>query len=93
MTNKLKTHYFPFSIYPVYPRVFICLFIFFNLADCQSVAAVSRLTHHIEDGLQNEVYVDGGEGGPVVNGSNSAVVLPEERPGQLVQSRSLRLLR
>lgn len=48
--------------------------------------------HHVQDGLQDEVYVDGGETRPVVHRSNAAVVFPEEGPGQLVQSRALRLL-
>lgn len=46
----------------------------------------SKSTYHIEDGLQYKVYVDRGETRPVVDRSNPAVVFPEERPGQLVQS-------
>lgn len=50
-------------------------------------------TYHVQDRQQDEVHVDPGHAGPVVNGPNAAVVPPEEGPGQLVQRRPLVLLR
>lgn len=54
--------------------------------------AQEQFSYHVQDGQQDQVYVDPGHAGPLVNGPDAAVVPPEEGPGQLVQSRPLRLL-
>ena len=48
--------------------------------------------YHVEDGLQDEVYVDHGRAGPVLHGPDPRVVAPQQGPGQLVQGGPLVLL-
>lgn len=57
------------------------------------MTAVGGRSYHVQDGQQDEVNVDCGDTVPVVDRSNTAVVRPEESPGQLVQRRPLWLLR
>ena len=52
----------------------------------------AEAVYHVEDGLQDEVYVDHGGAGPVLHGPDPAVVAPQQGAGQLVQGGPLVLL-